>query len=138
MTEKTLFLELWHHANLYIDKAYCPYSNFPVVCALKTESGKIVGSCNIENASYSLCLCAETNAIMKAISEKKELITDLLVYAPKLDYCPPCGACRQRIAEFSDDNTVIYMCKSNQDYKTVKMKDLLPGQFSLQQDSTTT
>lgn len=87
------------------DRAYVPYSNFPVGAALLAKSGKIYTGCNIENASFGLTVCAERVAILKAISEGD---ADFEALAVATDAgVTPCGACRQVIAEFSLDMSVI-------------------------------
>ena len=81
------------------DKAYVPYSKFPVGAALLTTSGKVYHGCNIENAAYGVANCAERTALFKAISEGDKEFAALAVTADTIRPVPPCGACRQVIAE---------------------------------------
>lgn len=88
-------------------KAYCPYSGYAVGAAVMTEDGKIYSGCNIENASYSLTMCAERTALFKAVSDGAKKIIAASVYSEggKLPY--PCGACRQALSEFCDENASV-------------------------------
>jgi cytidine deaminase len=86
-------------------RAYAPYSNFRVGAALLTNSGKIFAGCNVENASYGLCVCAERTAICKAVSEGESQFVAIAVSASPL--ASPCGACRQFLFEFGADIEVI-------------------------------
>lgn len=131
-SESQIVTALWDHAGSKLEKAYCPYSEFPVVAAIMMADGSIYSGCNIENSSFSLTLCAESNAISQAICDKHQLITDVLVHAPKMPYCPPCGACRQKLSEFTNPDTAIYLANSQTDYRCILMKDLLPFSFKLE------
>lgn len=113
------------------NSAYCPYSGFAVGAALLTDSGELYSGANIENASYPLCLCAERVAFSKAISDGHRKFKAIAIAgAPQnetLDSpCPPCGACRQVISEFCDDDFEIVLAD-----KTYLLKDLLPVRFKL-------
>lgn len=88
-------------------RSYSPYSHFQVGAALLGRSGKVYTGCNIENAAYTPTNCAERTAFFKAISEgEKEFEMIAIVGGPaksaRTDYCPPCGVCRQVMAEFCD------------------------------------
>ena len=85
--------------------AYVPYSKFPVGACVLTENDKIYSGCNFENSSFGLTICAERNAIGSAIADGERKIRAIAVYSPKMDKCTPCGACRQVISEFADENT---------------------------------
>ena len=89
-------------ANKMLEKAYIPYSKFPVGAALVTKEGKIYTGCNIENASYGLCNCAERTAIFKAVSEGERDFSYLVITGETDGPISPCGACRQVIAEFCE------------------------------------
>lgn len=113
------------------EKAYVPYSKFPVGAALITEEGDIFTGCNVENISYGLSICAERTAIVKMISEKgPQARIKAIANTTKADIsCSPCGACRQVIQEFSHaDGVVIY--KEEEDYVTVPASQILPGAFT--------
>jgi cytidine deaminase len=114
------------------DKAYTPYSKFPVGAALRTATGKMYTGCNIENAAYPVSCCAERVAIFKAIADGEREFIELAVAADSYRPVPPCGSCRQVMSEFFDASANIHMTNLNHDVKTVKMEDLLP--FSFQPD----
>jgi cytidine deaminase len=118
-------------AKLAQEKAYVPYSNFPVGAAVLSDDGDIFTGCNIENVSYGLVNCGERTAVFKMMSEKgpKAKIKALAVSTQTDMPCTPCGACRQVIQEFSTPETVI-IYKGPHGYTTVSMAELLPGAFT--------
>ena len=101
--------------------SYVPYSEFKVGAALLTEDGEIYTGCNIENASYTPTNCAERTAIFKAVSEGITKFKKIAVVGgPKGNietYCPPCGVCRQVIAEFADENFELILGTSENNYE---------------------
>lgn len=113
--------------------AYSPYSGVTVGAALLTKSGKVYLGANIENASYSLTICAERVAISKAVSDgEREFTAIAIAGAPRgedvISPFPPCGACRQVLSEFgSPDMAVIVV--DGEGYKTYTLGQLLPLQF---------
>lgn len=113
------------------EKAYIPYSSFPVGAALLTKSGKLYTGCNIENAAYPVTCCAERVAIFKAISDGEREFAEMAVAADMKRPVPPCGSCRQVMSEFFDSETVIHLTNNEKMVKTVSMEELLP--FSFQQ-----
>lgn len=111
-------------------QAYCPYSNFRVGAALLTENGNIIQGCNVENASYTLGICAERCAIFKAVSEGNKDITAIAVSTDlKDEFTAPCGACRQVIFEFARDAD-IYLVKPDMTFTKTTIKELLPSGFN--------
>jgi cytidine deaminase len=112
------------------ERAYAPYSRFRVGAALLTAGGEIYTGCNVENASYGLTCCAERVALFKAVSEGHKDFSALAVTCDSTDYCSPCGACRQVLAEFGGDIRV-YMCNKRGEYEVKTVAQLLPGFFSL-------
>jgi cytidine deaminase len=110
-------------------RAYVPYSSFPVGASLLTRSGKIFTGCNVENASYGLTVCAERVAIWKAISEG-ETEFEALAVATNIGGSP-CGACRQVMAEFAPDMPVLITDLSGQATEST-VADLLPLAFTPQ------
>lgn len=111
-------------------KAYTPYSKFEVGACVLTENEKTYCGCNFENASFGLTICAERNAIGSAIADGERKIKAIAIYSPKMDKCSPCGACRQVICEFADENTDIIL-KNGEELKVYKVKELLPENFKL-------
>ncbi len=111
--------------------AYCPHSGFAVGAALLTQDGTVFTGCNIENASYSLGVCAERTAFFKAVSVgHKEFQAIAVCGAPEGEApeapCIPCGACLQVMAEFCGDDFVILLSDGAH-----KLSDFLPKRFVL-------
>lgn len=117
--------------NEIIDRSYSPYSNFKVAAKIETDDGSEFYGVNVENASYSMTLCAETSAIASMIAEKGlAKISKVYISNSSNKICPPCGACRQRIAEFATAETIVTMF--NCDHSKIvskKFSQLLPLQF---------
>ena len=122
--------ELLDAAKAASQNAYVPYSGYRVGAALRCKDGSMVTGCNVENASYSLTLCAERTAIFKAISDGKRDFIAIAVYVDSDKVFPPCGACRQVIYEFSPMIPVIY--GNRNDYIKTNIAELLPGAFTLE------
>ncbi|MGE6596954.1 cytidine deaminase [Bacillus proteolyticus] len=119
-------------ANKMLSKAYIPYSKFPVGAALVTKKGKIYTGCNIENASYGLCNCAERTAIFKAVSEGERDFSYLVITGETDGPISPCGACRQVIAELCDPKMPVLLTNVKGDEKEVTVEQLLPGAFTIE------
>ncbi len=85
--------------------AYAPYSRFKVGCAIRAEDGRISVGANVENASYPEGLCAEAAAIAAMVAAGQRRIAEIAVVCEGAEPAPPCGGCRQRIAEFADPDT---------------------------------
>lgn len=117
------------------EQAYAPYSGFAVGAALLTKSKKVYTGCNIEFISYSPTNCAERTAVFKAVSEgEKQFLAIAIVGGkqgePVTEYCPPCGVCRQVLAEFCTPDFQILLGVETGDCKVYSLKDLLPEPFS--------
>ena len=110
-------------------KAYAPYSKFCVGCSILSDSNKYYSGCNVENISFPTGTCAEAGAISAMINGGDKLIKEILIYAPSKELITPCGACRQRIAEFSDSKTLIHLADDTGIKKTCTIADLLPYSF---------
>lgn len=110
------------------DKAYAPYSKFYVGACIKTKTGNYYIGCNVENAAYGLTQCAEGSAISNMIINDEKSIAEILVVGYSKTLLSPCGACRQKIREFADANTLVHMCV-DQIEKTVTLAELLPESF---------
>ena len=114
-------------------KSYVPYSHFRVGAALLTEEGEIFTGCNVENAAFTPTNCAERTAIFKAISEGYHRFAAIAISGGpqdgELQYCPPCGVCRQVISEFCDSDFPIFLTKGGTDYKAYTLEELLPFRF---------
>lgn len=109
-------------------KSYSPYSKFPVGAAVLAGSGKIYAGCNIENASFGLCNCAERTAIFTAVAAGESKLRCVVVYSPTETATTPCGACRQVINEFGPEAGVVSICDTDDRIETI-LSALLPGAF---------
>jgi len=110
------------------EKAYAPYSEFPVGAVLLGKSGKLYTGCNVENISFGLTICAERMAIYKAISEGEREFEAIAIVADMEEPVPPCGACRQVLAEFSP-NMMVIMSNLKGETKEMILSDLFPEPF---------
>lgn len=116
-------------------KAYTPYSHFKVGAAVLTGELRIYTGCNIENAAYSPGICAERNAIYKAVSEGARKLKAIAVVGDKegdviTQYAFPCGVCRQVMREFCNpDEMMVIVAKSCEEYQTYTLNQLLPESF---------
>ena len=124
--------ELFQAARAAMERTYSPYSKYPVGAAIIADSGAIHAGTNIENASFPEGWCAETSAIAHMIGAGDTTIRHILVTARNADLATPCGGCRQRIAEFADENTRIHLCDADGVVETLRMADLLPAGFGLE------
>jgi cytidine deaminase len=115
-------------AKVAAGRAYAPYSKFRVGAAVLTDSGKIFTGCNVENASYGLCNCAERTAIFSAVAAGERKLKCVVVYTPTKDATAPCGACRQVIFEFGPTVRVVSHCDSR-DQIDGSIRSLLPAAF---------
>lgn len=108
--------------------SYSPYSEFRVGAALLTADGRIFTGCNIENASYSMTMCAERTAIFKAVSDGYTDFSAIAVAGSSTnDFsmpCVPCGACLQALTEFCADDFIIVLADGEH-----KFSDFLPNKF---------
>lgn len=112
------------------DMAYAPYSKFQVGAALLTKDGKVYRGCNIENAAYSMCNCAERTALFKAVSEGETEFQMLTVAADTPGPVSPCGACRQVISELCTKDVIVVLTNLQGQIKEMTVEELLPGAFS--------
>lgn len=112
--------------------AYAPYSNFKVGVALRGAGGGIFSGANVENASYPQGQCAETSAIGALITSGETRIAAVAVTAERMDICPPCGGCRQRLSEFGRPETPVYLGRPGGPLETTTLGALLPLAFDLE------
>ena len=121
--------DLFEAARDAMARAYAPYSKFPVGAAIRADDGKIYVGANIENLSFPQGWCAEPTAIGNMVMGGARKIVEIAVIAEKLALCPPCGGCRQKIAEFAGADTRVYLCDEVGVQKTMTMEELLPFSF---------
>ena len=111
-----------------LDRAYVPYSHFPVGAALLCADGTVFTGCNVENAAYGSCICAERTALVKAVSEGHRDFVKLAVAGRGEDYCWPCGSCRQMLFEFAPELTVL-VARGDGVFVNTTLGELLPHGF---------
>ncbi len=120
--------ELINKAKNAREHSYSPYSGFKVGAALKTKNEMVFTGCNIENSSYGLSICAEQEAIFKAISAGERDLDTIAVVTDSDKLTTPCGACRQVMWEFSKDMTVV-VANLKGEKKEFKIKELFAHPF---------
>lgn len=113
--------------------SYCPYSGFAVGAALLCGDGTVYTGCNIENAGYTATSCAERTAFFRAVSEGRRDFLAIAVAGgkagePPADFCPPCGVCRQVMAEFCGPDFEIVLT-NGKELKKMTFGELLPQPF---------
>jgi len=123
-------MSLLQAARAVRDNAYAPYSRFKVGAALRTPSGAVFTGCNVENVAYPEGTCAEAGAIAAMIAAGETRIAEILVIADSPAPVPPCGGCRQKIAEFAAADVTVTLCTTDGQSHAVTVADLLPGSFS--------
>jgi homotetrameric cytidine deaminase len=124
--------ELMRAADQVMRTAYAPYSQFRVGVALRAPDGSIHVGSNVENTSYPQGQCAETSAIGALIAAGHTRITEVAVTAERMDICPPCGGCRQRLAEFASAETPVHLGRPDGPRETTTVGELLPLAFELE------
>jgi homotetrameric cytidine deaminase len=109
--------------------AHAPYSRFPVGAALRTPDGRVFVGANVENAAYPQGQCAEASAIGALVAAGAREIAEVAVVAERMDICPPCGGCRQRLSEFGTARTPVHLGRPGGPRRTVALGELLPLGF---------
>jgi cytidine deaminase len=109
-------------------KAYAPYSGYHVGAALLSKSGRVFRGCNVENASYPVCICAERVALGAAVAAGCRDFTALVIATRGPKPGTPCGLCRQALSEFAPDLPVLLVTPEGK-RASWTVKKLLPGSF---------
>jgi cytidine deaminase len=115
------------------ENAHAPYSKFKVGAAVRAASGAVYVGCNVENAAYPEGTCAEAGAIAAMVASGETEITEAYVIADSEEPVPPCGGCRQKLAEFADGEVVVTMATTQGSERQATIADLLPGAFKKSQ-----
>ncbi len=133
MTDRPTDLDLVSLARQAREQAYTPYSHFPVGAALLGRSGQVFTGCNVENASYPLCICAERTALFKAVSEGERDFKAIAVVTAT--GAMPCGACRQVLREFGgpEGDLRVIVADLEGNARTFTIAELLPEGFTPEQ-----
>ncbi len=116
-------------ADAAMRNAYADYSHFKVGAAVRASSGAIYSGANVENVAFPQGQCAEASALGALVTAGEKAITAVAVVADRADRCPPCGGCRQRLAEFGAADTPVYLGRPGSDFQTVTLAELLPLSF---------
>ncbi len=109
--------------------AYAPYSHFHVGAAIRTTSGAVYASCNVENAAYPQGVCAEGGALSMMISAGDRRVAEVLVIGEGELLCTPCGGCRQKLREFADLDVLVHVAGPEGVRRTFTIDELLPASF---------
>lgn len=112
------------------ENAYAPYSKFKVGAALRTRAGTVFTGCNVENVAYPEGTCAEAGAIAAMAAAGEREIAEVAVIADSPTPVPPCGGCRQKLAEFADPDVVLTMATTAGAVQSMTVRELLPGAFT--------
>lgn len=127
LTSDQIYL-LFQQAVSARENAYAPFSRFPVGAAILASDGSVYSGANVEISSYSLTICAERNALFHAISSGAREFLAAIVVASETE-CPPCGACRQALADFNPEMTII-LADVHGSYRVTSLRTLLPQPFT--------
>jgi cytidine deaminase len=112
------------------ENAHAPYSRFKVGAAIRAASGAVYVGCNVENVAYPEGTCAEAGAIAAMVAAGEMRIAEVLVIADSPAPVPPCGGCRQKIAEFAGQDVRVTLCTTDGKELVMTVADLLPGVFT--------
>ncbi|MDG2407372.1 MAG: cytidine deaminase [Paracoccaceae bacterium] len=122
-------MSLLQSARAVRENAYAPYSGFKVGAALRASTGKVYTGVNVENVAYPEGICAEAGAISAMVAAGDTAIAEVCVIADCPDPVPPCGGCRQKLAEFSDGDVTVTLATTAGAQQVTSVADLLPGAF---------
>lgn len=123
--------ELFEAAKSARERSYSPYSGHKVGAAIRMSDGKIFSGCNVENSSYGGTICAERVAIQKAVSEGHLKIQEVLVVTASTPPWPPCGMCRQVIAEFAAEASIaLHTANLAGDHESFEFSEIFPRAFT--------
>lgn len=122
-------LKLVNEALKILPNSYAPYSNIHVASAILAESGRIYLGVNVENSSYGLTICAERSAISAMITNGDRKPVAIAIVTDLEEPIPPCGACRQVIAEFNPEAVLIMYSAKTHNYIVKNLKEIFPQPF---------
>ncbi|WP_378944404.1 cytidine deaminase [Paracoccus sp. R86501] len=111
------------------ENAYAPYSKFKVGAAIRSASGVVYSGCNVENVAYPEGTCAEAGAIAAMVAAGETRLVEVAVIADSPSPVPPCGGCRQKLAEFADADVPVVLATTDGGRMETTVGDLLPGRF---------
>ena len=111
------------------ENAYAPYSHFKVGAAVRGRSGRVYLGCNVENVAYPEGTCAEAGAIAAMVAAGETELSEVAVIADSPAPVPPCGGCRQKLAEFGRHDAPVTLATTDGKTLETTVGDLLPGRF---------
>ncbi|MGI9369752.1 MAG: cytidine deaminase [Ruegeria sp.] len=111
------------------ENAHAPYSNFKVGAAIRAASGVVYSGCNVENVAYPEGTCAEAGAIAAMVAAGERELSEVYVVASSSQPVPPCGGCRQKLAEFGNGDVVVTLATVDGVEQQTTIAQLLPGAF---------
>lgn len=111
------------------ESAYVPYSHFKVGAAVRGASGAVYRGCNVENVAYPEGTCAEAGAIAAMVAAGETELVEVAVIADSPSPVPPCGGCRQKLAEFGRHDTPVLLATVDGATLETSIGELLPGRF---------
>ena len=123
-------MSLIEKAKVVRENAHAPYSKFKVGAAIRAASGEIYVGCNVENLAYPEGTCAEAGAIAAMVASGETEIAEIAVIAGSPLPVPPCGGCRQKLAEFAAPDVVVHLASTEGPVISTTVGELLPGAFS--------
>lgn len=129
-------IKLLKKAEEGLQKAYAPYSQFPVGAAIETLSGEIFIGCNVENAAYPAGICAERTALVSAVAQGYRQFSRLAILSKSDEWILPCGICLQMLSEFTTDLVIVtgrFPAYQQDEFRTYVLNQLLPNAFSEKQ-----
>ena len=127
--DEQTWAELFRQAFAARERAHVPYSRFAVGAAALFADGSVVVGCNVENSSYGLTICAERNALARAVVEGRKGLRAIAVVADTREPCPPCGMCRQVMAEFAGPELEVRSRTPGGAEQRYALGELLPHAF---------
>ena len=130
-------MSLMEKARAVRENAHAPYSNFKVGAAVETANGTVYVGCNVENVAYPEGTCAEAGAIAAMVAAGEREVVAVAVIADSPDPVPPCGGCRQKLAEFAKSNVPVTLGTTDGTVLETTVGELLPGQFTADHMSRT-
>lgn len=129
MIDETTRKEMLKIAEEATEYSYVPYSHYPVGACLRATDGTLIRASNVENASFGLTCCAERNAIFKAISDGHQAFDAIAIANRSEDMPYPCGACRQVMLEFCDQDALVMVRNQGGEVESYTLEELIPHSF---------
>ncbi|MDR0838043.1 MAG: cytidine deaminase [Oscillospiraceae bacterium] len=124
--------ELINMASAAKEHSYSPYSRFPVGAAVEAADGSVYTGCNVENSAFGATLCAEAVALTAAVAAGHRKFRRIAIISDGINYCVPCGTCRQMLCEFSPEIEVL-ASRADGRYVSYPLAELLPRAFGKEQ-----